>query len=91
MIMAEDTLIVEAVPTWPATYNYSIITNPDTGMPRLEERVRRAEAYQNGTMTALKLEQCLKDPAKSKTCYAPQLMQKSYEPHLITRCTKLTI
>lgn len=64
--MAEDTLIVEAVPTWPTTYNYSIITNPDTGMPSLQERVRRADAYQNGTMTALKLEQCLKDPAKVK-------------------------
>jgi len=48
--MAEDTLIVEAVPTWPATYNYLIITNPDTGMPSLQERVRRADAYQNGTM-----------------------------------------
>lgn len=66
MIMAEDTLIVEAVPTWPATYNYSIITNPGQGMPSPQERVRRAQAYQNGTMTALKLEQCLKDPAKVK-------------------------
>ncbi|MEG5698933.1 hypothetical protein UXO14_13955 [Enterobacter hormaechei] len=89
--MAEDTLIVEAVPTWPATYNYSIITNPDTGKPSIQERVRRADAYQNGTMTALKLEQCLKVQPRSKICYAPQLMQKSYAPHLITRCTKLTI
>ncbi|HDH7818648.1 TPA: hypothetical protein PJH94_000504 [Raoultella planticola] len=64
--MAEDTLIVETVPTWPATYNYSIITNPDTGKPSIQERVRCADAYQNGTMTALKLEQCLKDPAKVK-------------------------
>ena len=64
--MTEDTLIVEAVPTWPATYNYSIITNPGQGMPSPQERVRRAQAYQNGTMTALKLEQCLKDPAKVK-------------------------
>lgn len=87
MIMAEDTPIVEAVPTWPVTYNYSIITNPDTGMPSLQELVRRADAYQNGTMTTLKLKLCLKDP----TCYAPHLMQKSYAQHLITHFAKLTI
>lgn len=37
MIIAEDTLIVDAFPTWPATYNYSIITNPDTGKLSIQE------------------------------------------------------
>jgi len=64
--MAEDTLVVEAVPTWPSSYNYSILTTPYTGMPNPRERARRAQAYQNGTMTALKLEQCLKDPSQIK-------------------------
>ncbi|WP_447724126.1 hypothetical protein [Enterobacter asburiae] len=75
--MAENTLIVEAVSTWSATYNYSIITNPDTGMSSLQERVRRADAYQNGTMTALKFEQCLKDPAKFRDLLCAEELRAS--------------
>ncbi|HAV1970624.1 MULTISPECIES: lipid II-degrading bacteriocin [Enterobacter cloacae complex] len=82
----EETMVVEAVPTWPSTYNYSILTTPYKGMPSPQERVRRAQAYQDGTMTALKLEQCLKDPNNMKeilcaAAYAEELRAKGGNGH----------
>ena len=67
----EDTIVVEAAPSWPATYDYSILTTPSFGMPSPKERVRRVQAYQNGTMTALRLEMCLENPGKIKEILCP--------------------